>query len=97
MNLKNKKVVITGATGGIGSWLVKKFADSGSLVLATGTKDEKLEGELRYRVISLQEFLTEFNFPFTAEEFWLACGDSRVKAAINNQGYQVRWTDETNN
>ena len=42
MNLKNKKVVITGATGGIGNSLVKKFCENGSNVLATGTKDEKL-------------------------------------------------------
>ena len=42
MNLKNKKVVITGATGGIGNSLVKKFTDSGSKILATGTKEEKL-------------------------------------------------------
>ena len=42
MNLKNKKVVITGATGGIGNSLVKKFTDNGSIVLATGTKEEKL-------------------------------------------------------
>ena len=42
MNLKNKKVIITGATGGIGKSLVKKFLDSGSTVLATGTKEEKL-------------------------------------------------------
>jgi len=42
MNLKNKKVIITGATGGIGYSLVKKFTDNGSVVLATGTKEEKL-------------------------------------------------------
>ena len=27
MNLKNKKILITGATGGIGNALVKKFND----------------------------------------------------------------------
>ena len=43
MNLKNKKVIITGATGGIGNSLVKKFYDCGSTVLATGTKEEKLK------------------------------------------------------
>ena len=43
MNLKNKKVIITGATGGIGNSLVKKFVESGSIVLATGTKEEKLK------------------------------------------------------
>ena len=42
MNLKNKKVVITGATGGIGNSLVKKFCETGSNVLVTGTRDEKL-------------------------------------------------------
>ena len=42
MNLKNKKVIITGATGGIGNSLVKKFTDNGSVILATGTKEEKL-------------------------------------------------------
>ena len=42
MNLKNKKVIITGATGGIGNSLVKKFNDNGSIILATGTKEEKL-------------------------------------------------------
>ena len=38
MNLKNKKVLITGATGGIGNSLVKKFYDHGSLIMATGTR-----------------------------------------------------------
>ena len=42
MNLKNKKVIITGATGGIGNSLVKKFSDSESKILATGTNEEKL-------------------------------------------------------
>ena len=40
---KNKKVLITGATGGIGNSLVKKFDDLGSNILATGTNQEKLD------------------------------------------------------
>ena len=43
MNLKNKKVLITGATGGIGNSLVRKFHDLGSIVVATGTNQEKIE------------------------------------------------------
>ena len=43
MNLKNKKVLITGATGGIGHSLVKKFKNNGSLILGTGTNEEKLD------------------------------------------------------
>ena len=46
MNLKNKKVLITGATGGIGYSLVKKFAENGSEVVGSGTNDEKL-GKLK--------------------------------------------------
>ncbi len=42
MNLKNKKVLITGATGGIGNHLVKKFHDLGSSIVACGTNEDKL-------------------------------------------------------
>ena len=43
MNLKNKKILITGATGGIGINLVRKFNNFGCNILATGTNDEKLK------------------------------------------------------
>ena len=42
MNLKNKKVLITGATGGIGYSLVEKFNSLNTKIIATGTNDEKL-------------------------------------------------------
>ena len=43
INFKNKKVLVTGATGGIGNALVKKFISLNANVLATGTKSEKLD------------------------------------------------------
>ena len=43
MNLENKKILITGATGGIGNSLVEKFNNYKSKILATGTNEEKLE------------------------------------------------------
>ena len=43
INLNNKKVLITGASGGIGKSIVKTFVSLGANVLGTGTKDEKLE------------------------------------------------------
>ena len=43
MNLENKKIIITGATGGIGNSIVKTLSDSGAKILATGTRLEKLE------------------------------------------------------
>ena len=47
MNFKNKKVLITGATGGIGNCLVKKFYELGAEVAATGTKEEKIKKNKR--------------------------------------------------
>ena len=43
INLKNKKVLITGATGGIGNSLVEKFNELEAEILATGTNEQKLE------------------------------------------------------
>ena len=42
MNLINKKILITGATGGIGNCLVEKFKELNSIIVATGTNEEKL-------------------------------------------------------
>ena len=41
-NLENKKVIVTGATGGIGNAIIKFFIQNGARVLATGTNEEKL-------------------------------------------------------
>ena len=43
INFKGKKILITGATGGIGYALVKKFLSLDGTVLATGTNTEKLD------------------------------------------------------
>ena len=42
INFTNKKIIITGATGGIGGSLIKKFISLNGDVLGTGTKNEKL-------------------------------------------------------
>ena len=42
-DLKQKNVIITGASGGIGNSILKKFYENGANILATGTKKEKLE------------------------------------------------------
>ena len=53
MNLKNKKILITGATGGIGNSLVEKFYNFGANILATGTNEEKLNN-LKKKFSNLQ-------------------------------------------
>ena len=42
MNFKGKKILVTGATGGIGGAIVKKFLSLNASVLGTGTNLEKL-------------------------------------------------------
>ena len=42
-DLKNKNIIVTGATGGIGNSIIKKLYDNGANILASGTKNEKLE------------------------------------------------------
>ena len=57
MNLKNKKILITGATGGIGNCIVEKFNNLGSLILATGTNEEKLDNlKKKYSNINVEKF-----------------------------------------
>ena len=43
ISFKNKNILITGATGGIGNALIKKFILLGGNVLGTGSKSEKLD------------------------------------------------------
>ncbi len=63
MDLKNKKILITGATGGIGNCIVEKFNNLGSLILATGTNEEKLDNlNKKYSNIYVEKFkLDEHN------------------------------------
>ncbi len=56
-DLENKKIVVTGASGGIGNSIVKELNNYGAHVLASGTKIEKLE-ELKnkYNNIKILKF-----------------------------------------
>ena len=58
MNLKNKKILITGATGGIGNSLVKKFYDLDSNIIATGTNEQKLNSLKKIIQILIQNNLS---------------------------------------
>jgi 3-oxoacyl-[acyl-carrier protein] reductase len=57
MNLKNKKVLITGATGGIGKCLVEKFNNLGAQIIASGTNEEKLNNlKKKFSNIHIEKF-----------------------------------------
>ena len=57
INFKNKKILITGASGGIGNELVKKFVDLGGDVLGTGTNPDRLDSlKKKYTTIKVKKF-----------------------------------------
>ena len=43
INLENKNIIVTGASGGIGNAIIKKLYEAGANLLASGTRIEKLE------------------------------------------------------
>ena len=57
IDLKNKNILITGATGGIGNSIVEKLFDCGANILASGTRIEKLEElKLKFKNIKILKF-----------------------------------------
>ena len=87
INFKNKNILITGASGGIGNELVRKFVSLGGNVLGSGTKVEKLDLlKKRYPNIKVKRFdMTEHQ---RVEEFidnvFLELGGLDI--LINNAG-----------
>ena len=57
ISFKNKNIIVTGATGGIGNELVKKFISLGGNVLGTGTNNEKLDSlKKKFSNIKIKKF-----------------------------------------
>jgi len=57
ISFKDKNILITGATGGIGNELIKKFVSLEANVMATGTKTEKLDTlKKKYPNIKVKKF-----------------------------------------
>ena len=56
-SLKNKNIIITGASGGIGNSIVEKLYENGANILATGTRVEKLEElKVKFNNIKILKF-----------------------------------------
>tara|TARA_B100000575_G_C23005516_1_gene579348 strand:- start:9 stop:746 length:738 start_codon:yes stop_codon:yes gene_type:complete len=68
IELKNKNIIVTGASGGIGNSIVKKLNDSGANILASGTRVEKLD-ELKSRFSSIKTLKFDISQSEKIEEF----------------------------
>jgi len=87
-DLKNKNIIVTGASGGIGNSIVKKLYEVGANVLASGTRIEKLEDLKKvYNNIKILNFdIAESD---KIEQFIEKATDSlggRLDCLINNAG-----------
>jgi len=57
IDLKDKNIIVTGASGGIGSSIVQNLYEKGANILASGTKDEKLNDlKSKYHNIKILKF-----------------------------------------
>ena len=100
MYLKDKKILITGATGGIGYSLVKKFSELGSIILATGTNQDKLDKlKNSFKNIHIKQFKLDEHSKI--EEFVDSCHKDLegLDVLINNAGItldniSIRLADE---
>ena len=67
-NLKNKNIIVTGASGGIGNSIVEKLYKNEANILATGTKIEKLE-ELKKKFSNIKIIKFDISQHEKVEEF----------------------------
>ena len=68
INLRNKNIIVTGASGGIGNSIVKKLSEFEANILATGTKTEKLN-ELKSNFQNLKILKFDISQTDKVEEF----------------------------
>ena len=87
-NLKNKNIIVTGASGGIGNSIVERLHDSGANILATGTRVEKLE-ELKKKFDNIKILKFDISEHEKIEEFVNNATDElggSLDCIINNAG-----------
>ena len=100
INFKNKNILITGSSGGIGNELVKKFVSLGGNVLGSGTKNEKLDKiKKQYPNIKVKKFdISEHSrIEESIDDVFLESGGLDIlinNAGINADNLSIRMKDE---
>ena len=101
INLKNKKVIITGATGGIGNAILETFVNYEAHIIATGTNEQKLDKiKKNFENINVKKFdISKHN---QIEKFIEECslifgGEPEIlinNAGITKDNLSLRMSDE---
>ena len=87
-DLKNKNIIITGASGGIGNSIVKRLYECEANILASGTKIEKLE-ELKSKFNKIKILKFDISQAEKIEEFVDKASDElggNLDCIVNNAG-----------
>ena len=88
INLKNKNIILTGATGVIGNSILDKLILAGANVLATGTNEQKLKIiQEKYKDLNVVKF--NISDHGKIERFVEDCGkifSNKIDVLINNAG-----------
>ena len=87
-DLKENNIIVTGATGGIGNSIIKKLYDAGGNILATGTKEEKLE-ELKKKFQNIKTLKFDISQTEHLENFIEDATkklDGKIDCIVNNAG-----------
>lgn len=88
INLNNLNIILTGATGVIGSSILDKLVSAGSNILATGTNDEKLNKiKEKYEKVNILKF--DISNHDEIDEFVENCNSilsNKIDILINNAG-----------
>ena len=87
-DLKNKNIIVTGATGGIGNSIVKKLNEFGVNILASGSKIEKLE-ELKNKFKNIKILRFDISESDKVENFIEDASNElggKIDCIVNNAG-----------
>ena len=87
-SLKNKNIIVTGASGSIGNSIVEKLHDNDANILATGTRMEKLE-ELKKKFNNIKILKFDISQHEKIEEFINNATDvlgGSLDCIVNNAG-----------
>ena len=87
-DLKNKNIIVTGATGGIGHSIIKKLHGQGVNILASGTRVEKLE-ELKKNFNNIKTLKFDISQSENIEAFIENASkelDDNIDCIVNNAG-----------